>query len=337
MCKDKRKYAKEIQMSRKKKNNNNTLLRTIIYILILAGIWYLSKYTDIFAFENEETKEAVVVEGKLEMHAIDVGQGDSILLLQNNKVMLVDSGPRASGKKVVEYLQNLGIKKIDILVGTHPHEDHIGGMAEVINNFDIGVLYTPNYDDTNITTTYYMKFLDAVHTKNVKWQYKKAKDKFKLGDASVLVLAPQNNYYEEVNNYSLVLKVTFGEVDIMLTGDAEELIENEIMENNKNIECEILKLGHHGSSTSSTEKFLKAVNPNYAIISAGVANDYHHPHPSIVNRLKKLKIVLYRTDEQGDIVMTTDGENIEFNKKKGSYLTGDELYKRRNNENSRDR
>ena len=321
-------------MRRKKKisKSNAKLIRTLIYIAIIVIIGVLSNYTDIFATEDVENgikKEAKIVEGKLEMHTIDVGQGDSILLLQGDKVMLIDCGTRAQGKKVVEYLQNLGIKKIDILVGTHPHEDHVGGMAEVINSFEIGMLYTSDFNDEDITTVYYMKFLEAVENKKVKWETKKAKDKFEFGEADVTVLAPSKDNYDNTNNYSLALMVSFGETDIMLTGDAEKLIENEILGLDYDIECEVFKAGHHGSDTSNTDKFLKKVNPSYVIISAGLENSYNHPVKSVMKRFKSMGIKVYRTDEAGDIVMTTDGQNIEFNQKEGSYLSGPELVKKK--------
>lgn len=326
-------------MGRRRKKNKKDIIKTLVLIGIIIILGIINNYNNIFAFEEfnsnndvastKNEKQVRDVKGKLEMHTIDVGQGDSILLLQDDKVMLIDCGPRAQGKKVVEYLKNIGIEKIDILIGTHPHEDHMGGMAEVINSFEIGVLYTSDFDDEDITTVYYMKFLEAVESKNVKWETKKAKDKFNFGEAEVTVLAPSKDKYDNTNNYSLALMVSFGETDIMLTGDAEKLIENEILELNYNIECEILKAGHHGSDTSNTNNFLKKVNPSYVIISAGLDNSYNHPIKSVMERFKSMGIEVYRTDEAGDIVMTTDGKDIQFNKEKGSYLSGSELVKKK--------
>lgn len=328
-------------MGRKRKKNKNDIIKTLVLIGIIIILGIINNYTNIFAFEDFNSNNDVVstqnkkqvrdVKGKLEMHTIDVGQGDSILLLQDDKVMLIDCGPRAQGQKVVEYLKDLGIEKIDILIGTHPHEDHMGGMAEVINSFEIGVLYTSDFNDEDITTVYYMKFLEAVENKNVKWETRKAKDKFNFGEADVTVLAPSKEKYDNTNNYSLALMVSFGETDIMLTGDAEKLIENEILELDYDIECEILKAGHHGSDTSNTNNFLKKVNPSYVIISAGLENSYNHPVKSVMKRLKSMEITVYRTDEVGDIVMTTDGKDIQFNKEEGSYLSGTELVKKKGN------
>lgn len=321
---------------RKKKKTNVTKSIIAFFIVLIIGI--LGEYTDIFAFEDiklqdiinigtKKKKEPKIVEGKLEMHTIDVGQGDSILFLQDDKVMLVDCGPRAEGKKVVDYLNELGIEKIDILIGTHPHEDHMGGMAEVINEFDIGVLYTSDFQDEENTNTYYMKFLEAVDENNVNWEIKQVEDEFSFGEADVIVLGPQKDEYENANNYSLALMVSFGETDIILTGDAESQIEEEILDLNYDIDCEVFKAAHHGSDTSNTKKFLKEMSPEYVIISAGYDNSYTHPMKSVMKRFKSLGFKIYRTDECGSIVMTTDGTNIEFDKEQGSYMSGPELVK----------
>lgn len=217
--------------------------------------------------ETNSPSEIKNVSGKLEMHTIDVGQGDSTLFIQGTKTMLIDAGTKAKGKTVVEYLQKLGIKKIDVLIGTHPHDDHMGGMAEVINTFEIGKLYAPDNRNDNITTSWYMEFLDAVDEKKVGWKYPKVGETFDLGEAKVKILGPTSKSYMNKNNYSIATKVTFGETDILLTGDAEELAENEILNSGYDIEAEVFKAGHHGSDTSNTEEFLKAVNPKYGVIS----------------------------------------------------------------------
>lgn len=324
-------------MGRRSKKKSSAI-KSVIALIVVLIIGAIGNYTDIFAFEDFELediinmatkkkKEPKIVEGKLEMHTIDVGQGDSILFLQGDKVMLVDCGPRAEGETVVNYLEELGIEKIDILIGTHPHEDHMGGMAEVINEFEIGVLYTSDFQDEDVTTTYYMNFLEAVEEKNANWEIKKSEDEFTFGEADVTVLAPEKDEYDNANNYSMALMVSFGETDIMLTGDAEKQIEEEILDLNYDIECEIFKAAHHGSDTSNTEEFLEEVNPEYVVISAGYENSYNHPMKSVMKRFKSLNATIYRTDESGSIVMTTDGTNIEFDKEEGSYMSGSELVK----------
>ena len=251
--------------------------------------------------------------------------GDSILFRQGEEVMLIDCGTKSKGDTVVEYLQALGIDTIDLLIGTHPHDDHMGGMAEVIRSFEIGTLYTPDTSQNNITTSWYIDFLEAVDEKDVNWIYPKVGDVFQLEEAVIQVLAPNSSKYEDLNNYSLVTRVLYGEVSIICMGDAEKISEEEILKNGLEIKSQVIKLGHHGSNTSSTEEFIDEVNPQYAIISAKRGNTYSHPNKSVMRLLEKRRIKAYRTDEAATIVMTTDGKSINFNKEPGDYLAGDEI------------
>lgn len=248
------------------------------------------------------------------------------MYIQKDKTMLIDCGTKSKGDTVVKYLQDLGIKKIDILIGTHPHDDHMGGMAKIIRKFEIGVLYTPDTSNNNITTSWYMDFLDAVDEKNVVWKYPKSGESFSLGEADIKILAPNSSQYDNLNNYSIVTKITFGEVSILSMGDAEKLSEDEILKADEDVKAQIIKIGHHGSSTSTSEKFLNAVNPKYAIILAKKGNTYNHPNKPVMELLKKREIKVYRTDESGSMIMKTDGKNIEFDKAVGDYLAGSELY-----------
>lgn len=249
-----------------------------------------------------------------------LGNGDSILFMQGNKVMLIDCGTKSKGNDVVEYLKGQGIKKIDILIGTHPHDDHMGGMSEVIKSFEIGTLYTPDTSQNNITTSWYLDFLNTVEEKNVNWIYPKVGDILELGEATVQILAPNSNKYEDLNNYSIVTKITYGNVNILSMGDAEKLSEDEILKNGLNVGAQIIKAGHHGSNTSSSENFINAVNPEYTLISAKKGNTYNHPIKSVMELFERKNIKVYRTDEAGTIVMTTNGTNINFDKEPGSYL-----------------
>lgn len=323
---------------RSKKDKNKLIIQLIVIALILLMSYFGYECTENGGFKNtinqavaslstssKPTIERKIVDGIMEIHTIDVGQGDSILVIQKDQVMLVDCGTRAKGSTVVEYLKDLGITKIDILVGTHSHDDHMGGIAEVIRNFEIGTLYAPDNSKESITTFWYMDFLDAVSEKNVNWVYPEVGTTFWVGDANIQIVAPSSKEYNNMNNYSIVLRVTYGETDVLLMGDAETLSEEEIMNNGLYIDVDVLKLGHHGSSTSSSEKFLNATTPQYAIISAGKGNTYHHPIKSVMERLENMEITVYRTDESGTIIMSTDGNNITFNVEEGDYLSGDEL------------
>ena len=311
-------------MGRKRKKNKIKLSQILLIlgiILFLCVVPYLQENEILEKIEQEysklvETSNTVEentilpVEGELAMHVIDVGQADSILFMQKDWVMLVDCGTKSKGEDVVQYLQGLGIKKIDILVGTHPHDDHMGGMAKIIQNFEIGVLYTPDTSKENITTLWYMDFLEQVEEKNIEWKYPKTGDNISFGSASIQVLSPSTNKYSNLNNSSIVLRISFGEIDFLLTGDAEKEVEEEIIEAGFEIESEILKAAHHGSDTSNTETFLEKVNPQYIAISVGKDNSYGHPSKSVIERIEKLGITTYRTDNNGTIIFTTDGSNI---------------------------
>ncbi len=241
--------------------------------------------------------------------------------MQADNVMLIDCGTKSKGGTVVSYLKELGISKIDVLIGTHPHDDHMGGMAEVIRNFEIGTVYVPDTSKNTITTSWYLDFLEAVDEKNVNLVYPKVGDTFELGEADVQILAPNSSEYEDLNNYSIVTRITYGGVSILSVGDAEKISEDEILQSEFNVEVQILKVGHHGSNTSSSEKFIETVNPQFAIISCKRGNTYNHPTKSVMELLEKKNITVYRTDESGTIVMITDGTNITWDKEPGDYLS----------------
>lgn len=280
------------------------------------------------------------IDSTLEMHVIDVGQGDCILFVENDNVMLVDSGDLGKDDEVLDYLTDLGIKEIDVLVGTHPHSDHMGNFDIILENFDIRTMYVPDVLDENITSKWFLRFLNKVDEIDAKsnsdtsiWQFPKDENgnfrSFDLGNIHVQMLAPKSEKYSNTNNYSIGMKVSFGQTDILLTGDAEKLVEKEILNSNFDLDCEIMKAGHHGSNTSNCQEFVETVNPEYVVISAGFANSYEHPSPETMDLYEKMKIEVYRTDESGSIVMSTDGENISFNTSPGDYLSGIELEKQK--------
>lgn len=254
--------------------------------------------------------------GELKVHYIDVGQADSILIQQNGKNMLIDAGNNADGDLVVDYLKKQGVSKLDYVIATHPHEDHIGGLDNVINTFNIGKIYMPQ---VNSTTQTYKDVITAITNKGLKITIPVAGDNISLGDAVATILAPNGTDYIDTNNYSIALKLKFGNNSFIFMGDAEDISEGEILEKQLDISADVLKVGHHGSSSSTTEEFLNAVNPKYAVISVGEGNSYGHPHKSVMDRLKSKGTKVYRTDESGTIVATSDGENITFNTKPGSY------------------
>ena len=282
----------------------------IIIVLILFAICYYNKYglSLSAAFSEEEsTVVPVSTSGNLEVEFLDVGQADSILIRDNGKNMIIDAGNNEDGKKLVEYFKSLGITRFEYVIGSHAHEDHIGGMDDIIKNFEVGHFYMPDAYTTTIT---FEEVLDALDAKQLKFEIPKIGETFTLNDAVIDVLYTEDNS-ANLNDSSIVLKLTYGNVKFLFMGDAESKTEKSILE--QDIKADVLKLGHHGSSYATTLGFLNKVDPKYAVIEVGKNNSYHHPHPSTLNKLKNKNITIYRTDENGTIICQTDGVNINFN------------------------
>lgn len=285
--------------------------------------------------EHEQQNNLNEVDGELVIHMIDVGQADSFLLVQGDQIALIDCGTKSGGETVVEYLQNLGVTKINYLFGTHPHDDHMGGMYDVITQFEVEKIILPEVDE-EITTSWYMKLMNEIlnnksdeeHEGKYEVEYAKVGNVYNLGEAFMKVIGPISQPTNNKNNYSTVLKVSFGEMDVIMTGDAEKKVEREIIESGENLDAEILKVGHHGSDTSSSEEFLDAVNPDYALISAGVGNKFDHPIESVMETLKIRKIKVYRTDECGTVVLNITTDDVSFSCEPGDYVSGIQLKER---------
>lgn len=269
--------------------------------------------------QNEGEKNNLAIKSNLKIHFIDVGQADSILIEQDKKYMLIDAGNNGDGKLVKNYLIKEGIKSLEYVIGTHPHEDHIGGLDYVINDFNIGKIYLPKATSTTKT---FQDVVVAIKNKGMKAAVPKPGDTFNLGTAKCTILAPNSSEYKDLNNNSVVIKLEFGSNSFLFTGDAEDISEKEILAKGFNVKADLLKIGHHGSHSSTTGEFLSKVNPKYAVISCETGNDYGHPHKETVDKLKNKNIPVYRTDEQGTIIATSNGKTISFNTKPGSYKGG---------------
>ena len=239
---------------------------------------------------------------------LNVGQGDSSFVeFPGGKCMLIDASVKSQGEKICNYIARKGYEKIDYLVATHPHSDHIGGMADVLNAFEIGTVYLP---DAESTTDMYMDFLKALKRQGTVVIKAKSGAEFSESGVKVEFLSPLREEYEDLNNYSAVVKITFGKKAFLFTGDAEELVETDLLESGTDLKAEVLKVGHHGSSSSTSEAFLNAVSPEYAIISCGKDNDYGHPHKEVLKRLEKMGTKVYRTDVNGDVIMISNGLEV---------------------------
>lgn len=303
---------------RRKKNNSKIISLIVVIICIIFGLsseqinetFGLITNTISTQDNSSQTKQTTSQQGELQVYFLDVGQADSILIKSNNEYMLIDGGNNNDGPLLVKYFQSLGIKEFKYIVGTHPHEDHIGGLDDVIKNFTIDNIYIP---DAMTTTKTFEDLLDSIDEKNLTYKVPKINSTFPLGNANLKVIYTGTDT-SDLNNTSIVLKLTYQDISILLTGDATSETEKKIL--NKDINSTVLKVGHHGSKYSSTESFLKKVNPKYAIISVGKNNIYNHPATITINKLEKLNTQIYRTDQDGTILLETNGHNIDFEKLK---------------------
>lgn len=248
----------------------------------------------------------------MEVHFLDVGQADSILIKTSSSAMLVDAGKNEDGEKVVSYLQQQGIERLDYVIGTHPHEDHIGGLDNVIQSFDIGEVILPEKTHTSRT---YMDVLQAIQDKGLSITLASAGQEYSLGNASFTILSPKEgvDYGDELNNWSIGIRVVHGQNCFVMTGDAERDAEEDILASGLELKADVWKAGHHGSETSNSDALLQAVNPQYAVISCGRDNSYGHPDFSVLQKFSEKGIQVYRTDEQGTIIASSDGTAITWN------------------------
>lgn len=333
------------------KSGRKKLARAVIIIAALAALTLVSKMLNLgdsnpeteATTSQQQTTETIHLEttestqnstnvetpnGELILTMIDVGQADSFLFEQGGETVLIDCGTRSTGKDVLEYLNEHGITKIDYVFGTHPHDDHMGGMYDVITNVEVGTVIIPEVEAGTITANWYMKLMNELNTGSYEVQYPKVGNVYYFGDAEIEVIGQLTDVKDNTNNYSTVMKVSFGEMDIIMTGDAETEVEREILQSGKDISAEILKLGHHGSDTSTSNEFLDAVNPTYALVSCKVGNKYEHPIKSTMEKLKDRNVELYRTDESGTVVVTITATDATFSCEPGDYLSGTELEER---------
>lgn len=252
-------------------------------------------------------------ETPLVIKILDVGQGDAILIRSGNEVMLVDTGDVPAKEKLVSYLKAEGIKTIDKVLITHPHADHLGGILAVLEQFSVKQIYDSGQ---TATTALYRNYLTQVKKKNIPFKVLANGDQIEMDGGVILrILAPEKTPIvaasggTDLNNNSIVAKLVLGNFSMLLTGDAEQPEEAVMLKNNSSeLKSQVLKVGHHGSNTSSSPAFLKAVSPEIAIVSVGANNDYHHPHPSTLKKYANAKINLFRTDLNGTVTLTSDGK-----------------------------
>ena len=305
-------------MARKRKTMMKKMLSAAITLIIIgiAGILGTNQeFVNTISNREEqvnhlnEQKVEFIAQDNLLVDFIDVGQADSILIRNQDQVMLIDAGTNKAGDTVVNYLKELGITKINYLVGTHPHEDHIGGIDDVINNFDIGQIYMPKMETTTKT---FEDVLEAIENKNLTVTAPNKGDKIELGQAVGTFMTDPILDKDNLNLSSLVMRLEFGNTSFLFIGDAEK-------ENEETInwpKTDVLKVGHHGSNTSSSKKFLEQIEPEYSIIMVGKDNSYNLPKQETIDNLKSIGSEIYRTDENGTIKIISDGNHLEIEKSK---------------------
>ncbi len=253
-----------------------------------------------------DTSAAPNSESKLIVHFLDVGQGDSIFIeLPNGRTMLVDAGENYHGQGIIDYVQTIGYHKLDYVVATHPHEDHIGSMPYIVRNFEMGSIYMP---DVTANTATFESLLKAIKAKGLRVKNgRTGVHIIKDGELTADIIAPDKPDESNLNNSSIVLLLTFGNVSYLLTGDAETKELNAIR---ADMHATVLKAGHHGSKTSTTQTLLKKISPSVTVISCGKNNDYGHPHAEVLKMLKSVNSSVYRTDRDQTVIVATDGSSL---------------------------
>lgn len=307
--------------SAKKRNSTAPLKKAVTLIAVFVVLLFtVLDLTGLVSFDSLLIKAGVedkpAEHAQTEVHFIDVGQGDSTLVISQGEAMLIDSGDKDDSNKIEKYLEKQGVTELKYLIATHPHADHIGEMSEIIDQFQVDKFIMPKVKaDMTPTTTIYEKMLKSIKANGLKITQAKPM-KFELGSCKVELFTPKKDY-DDLNNYSTLVKITDGENSFLITGDCETTEEKDTLSQGYDVSAKVLKAGHHGSSTSSGVDFLNKVMPRYAVISCGKGNKYGHPHEETVTRLKKYASHLYVTADVGTIVFSSDGEGLSVSAEKG--------------------
>lgn len=285
--------------------------------IFLGAFILLTKVSDalgIMSYDEMFTllklRDAPASDSDVSVHFIDVGQGDSIFIKSGDKTVLIDAGEAEYGYDVVSYLREQNVDHLDYVIATHPHSDHIGGLPAVFDQFEVKNVIAPKISDDMIPTTVtYSRFLQAVSDEGTGLTQAKPGDEYDLDGSVLRILGPVTDTYSSLNDFSVVSELINGSDTFLFMGDAGEDSEADLLNAGMVPDCDVLKAGHHGSNTSSSQKFLDAVSPEYAVIMCGIDNKYNHPGQYTMKRLAALTQNIYRTDAQGTIVIESDGSD----------------------------
>ncbi len=296
-----------------KKRLSLWLLCLLLFCLTLTGCGGLG-FPSAGTGTSEDPSGNASIESSFAVHFIDVGQADAILVQCTGHTMLIDGGNVGDSNLIYSYLQKHRISHLDYVVCTHAHEDHVGGLSGALTAATAAHVLAPV---TEYDSQAFRNFVSKANERGCEIEIPKAGDQFLLGDAKVTVIGPTKTY-DETNNTSLVLRIEYAGFAFLFTGDMESDAETELVDSGVELSADVLKIGHHGSDTSSSYRFLRAVAPTYGVISVGTGNQYGHPHESILSRLRDADVTLYRTDLQGDIICSVEGGKLVFTTQKGS-------------------
>ncbi len=282
----------------------------LILLIIFAAVFLINYINgDVGSSTTATDVNSAATETRL--HFIDVGQGDCTLIESNGEYMLIDAGTAGNEEEILNYFDNLGITKLNYVIATHPHADHIGALGEVINGVDVDNVIMPK---VSANTKAFKTLAQAIKNKGLKAIEPKVGDNYSFGDCSFTIIAPFEYDSDNVNNDSVGIKLVHGNDKVILAGDAEKTVESQILSHKIDISADLYKVSHHGSSTASSKKFVDAINPEYAVISCAKENDYGHPHKETLKLFKDKGIKVYGTYEGGTVIFTSTGDGLEVNK-----------------------
>lgn len=313
-------------------NNRYNKMKVRISSTVFCGILlFLSACSEMDVDSNVDMKVVnqsnVEHEELLKVHFIDVGQGDSVLIQHGQEAMLIDAGGNEYGEIVVEYIKEQDIDSLKYAIGTHPHEDHVGGLDDVIKNIDVDTVILPDY---TLSTKTYTSVLEAMKEENVNSVLPRVGDVYSLGDSRFTIISPvKKDYGNNANNYSVGIKLEYMNTSFVSLGDAEIEAEKDILMEGFDLEADLYKVSHHGSDTSNSYEFMEVVDPIYGVISVGTGNSYGHPSNKVVTDLLEGDIMVYRTDKNGTVVATSDGKDfvLTVEKKIGTGSSSNEITK----------